>query len=191
MLLIWDEIVGKMQVIGNHDLKIQNIVERWPGSTHDSFIFDNSSIKNRMEREEFYPGVLLGDAGYKLETYLLTPFRNPQTDQERLFNRSHIKTRNSVEQLFGVWKRRFPCLAFGLRTEIQTTMSVKVACSVIYNICINNRDELPENLDPEINLVIQRANEANEDIRGLQSNNRRAIAYRNRVANTLFQENIN
>lgn len=48
-----------IQVIGNYDLKIQNIVARWPGCTHDSYIFDNSNIKNRLEAGEFHPGVLL------------------------------------------------------------------------------------------------------------------------------------
>lgn len=180
-----------IQVIGNYDLKIQNIVARWPGCTHDSYIFDNSNIKNRLEAEEFHPGVLLGDAGYKLETYLLTPFRNPQTDEERFFNQAHIRTRNSVERLFGVWKSRFPCLSFGLRTEINTTMSVIVACAVMNNICINNKDEIPNDHNPEIDLAIQRAFDENVELRNVQSTNRRAVAYRNRFANHLFRENVN
>lgn len=180
-----------IQVIGNHDLKIQNIVARWPGSTHDAFIFDSSNIKSRVERGEFYPGVLLGDGGYKLETFMLTPYRNPETNEERHFNRCHIRTRNTVERLFGVWKNRFPCLAFGLRTEINTTMTVIVACAVMHNICINNHDAIPDDHNPELDQAIQQTIEANEQARNIRNNNRRAIAYRNRVADLLSARNAN
>jgi len=36
-----------------------------------------------------------------------------------------------VERLFGVWKRRFPVLAIGIRTQIQTTMATIVATAVM------------------------------------------------------------
>lgn len=48
------------QVIGDADLKIRDIVARWPGSTHDQTIFANSRIKVRFEDNEFENLVLLG-----------------------------------------------------------------------------------------------------------------------------------
>lgn len=53
---------------------------------------------------------LLGDRGYALNKYLLAPLVGSQTPAKRLYNESHIRTRNVVERAFGVWKRRFPCM---------------------------------------------------------------------------------
>lgn len=42
------------------ELMINNIVARWPGSTHDATVFINSRIRNRFEVGEFQNGVLRG-----------------------------------------------------------------------------------------------------------------------------------
>lgn len=175
------------QVIGSHDLKIQNVVARWPGSSHDSYIFNNSLIKTKMERGEHYPGVLLGDGGYKLETYLLTPFRNPETIQQQDYNRIHIRARNCIERLFGVWKRRFPCLVFGLRTKVETSLTVIVACAVLHNICVSNRDAVPHN-DPALLSIIEEDFDELPERNREPSTNRRAVAFRNRMAERISQQ---
>ena len=66
-----------VQSVANADLKFQDIVARWPGSSHDSYIFNKSKLKQRLENGEFGASVILGDGGYGLEVYLMTPFRNP------------------------------------------------------------------------------------------------------------------
>lgn len=73
-----------VQSVANAGLTFQNIVARWPGSTHDSHIFNESRLKRRLEQGEFEDGVLLGDGGYKLYPYLMTPYRNPATEDEML-----------------------------------------------------------------------------------------------------------
>lgn len=50
-----------VQLIGDSNLKIQDIVARWPGSQHDNTIFDHSYIKARFEEGEFRNSVLLGN----------------------------------------------------------------------------------------------------------------------------------
>lgn len=52
-------------------------------------------------------GWLLGDSGYPLRPWLMTPILTPLSKQEEMFNRSHVKTRNCVERAFGVLKSRF------------------------------------------------------------------------------------
>lgn len=52
-----------------------------------------------------------------------------------------------VERLFGVWKRRFPVLAIGMRTKLSTTMATIVATAVLYNILLQQKDDLPQELD--------------------------------------------
>lgn len=62
-------------------MKFLDIVPEWPGSQHDSRIFQNSRIHMRyVEREQ--NGILLGDAGYPSLPFLITPLANPMTDAE-------------------------------------------------------------------------------------------------------------
>lgn len=41
-----------VQTICDANLKIMDIVARWPGSSHDSTIFNNSAIRGKFERSE-------------------------------------------------------------------------------------------------------------------------------------------
>jgi len=66
------------QCICNPWLKIMDIVARWPGSSHDQIIFDNSNIKHKFETGVI-KGYLLGDGGYEVKPYLMTPLLNPTT----------------------------------------------------------------------------------------------------------------
>jgi nuclease HARBI1 len=132
-----------VQSVSSADLKFQDIVANWPGSCHDSHIFNQSRLKQRLESGEFQHGTILGDGGYKLESYLMTPFRNPATGDEMRYNRVQILVRNTVEQKYGVWKRRFPCLVFGLRCKLETSLVVIVACAVLHNICVHQGDLMP------------------------------------------------
>ncbi|XP_034550678.1 putative nuclease HARBI1 [Notolabrus celidotus] len=64
-----------VQVICDPNMVFENIVARWPGSTHDSFIL--SSVGRRLQAGTVPDGWLLGDSGYPLRRWLLTPFQNP------------------------------------------------------------------------------------------------------------------
>ncbi|XP_066590854.1 putative nuclease HARBI1 [Prorops nasuta] len=105
------------------------------GSVHDSTIFDNSSIKTRMENKEFGSGLILGDSSYPCLPYLLTPLQNPTTPAEVLYNESQIRTRSMVERCFGVLVKQFSVLSRGSRFWTpQKTMPLIVACAVLHNI---------------------------------------------------------
>lgn len=78
-----------------------------------------------------------------MRSYLLTPLPNPITQPQRLYNESHIRTRNSVERTIGIWKRRFPCLAYGLRCKIESVMTIIVATAVLHNIARTMHDGDP------------------------------------------------
>lgn len=52
-----------VQLTCGPDMKIYNIVARWPGSTHDNRIFDNSSLNHRLSTNQLQ-GIILGDGGY-------------------------------------------------------------------------------------------------------------------------------
>ncbi|XP_018397723.1 PREDICTED: putative nuclease HARBI1 [Cyphomyrmex costatus] len=123
-------------VVSGPRRKILDIVVRHPGSAHDSLIFDRSGVRCRFELD-ILNGILLGDSGYPCRKYLITPVLRPNNDAEIRYN-AHRKTRVTVEQLFGKWKRRFPYLYYGLRTKLSTLVAIICATAVLYNICIQH-----------------------------------------------------
>lgn len=132
-----------VQVVCDSDLKFCNIDTRWPGSTHDSTVFNASLLRAQLENGEFENGYLLGDSAYACKSYMMTPLLNPITQSETNYNEAHIKTRNTVERAIGLWKRRFPCIALKLRTKIPRTLAIIVATAVLHNICIISGDDMP------------------------------------------------
>ena len=128
-----------VQAVCGPNLDILNIVARWPGSVHDARIFDNSRICAQFERGDIQD-MLLGDNGYPCRQYLMTPVINPQTRPQRRYNVAQIRIRNTVERMFGVWKRLFPCLSTTLRTKLQTSLTIIVATALLYNFIRRRND---------------------------------------------------
>jgi len=58
------------------------LVPHWPGSTHDSRIFQNSTICSNFG-SGLVDGFLFGDAGYPYLSILLTPLQNPNHLQKQ------------------------------------------------------------------------------------------------------------
>ena len=56
-----------------------------------------------------------------------------------------------VENLFGVWKRRFPCLTKTLRCDLETSCVIIVATAILHNIAVEQgeREFLPGE-EPEV-----------------------------------------
>lgn len=78
-----------MQAVCDATLCFSNVVARWYGSAHDSRIFENSTLYDDMD-EGRSPGLLVGDGGYPLLPFLLTPFEPPRTPAEqRLFSKKN------------------------------------------------------------------------------------------------------
>ena len=126
----------------------------WEGSAHDGKVFNDACSKDLPT----FPGkYYLGDAGYALSRLVLTPYRGvryhlkewalhderPQTAKE-LFNLRHSSLRNAVERIFGVVKKRFPCLdhmsAYPYSTQIKLIM-----CAVMLHNFIR-RNQLYEDV---------------------------------------------
>lgn len=150
-----------VQAVCDAELKINNIVCRWPGSAHDSNIFRNCNLRAKFENGDYADSVLVGDSGYGIKTYLITPLGNPHTPAEHLFNESQIRTRNSIERCFGVWKRRFPILALGIRLRVEKVESIVVASAVLHNIACIMRDAEPQ-VNDEIEAAINFVDNVND-----------------------------
>jgi hypothetical protein len=104
----------------NLDMTFSYILAGWEGSAHDGKVYNDALGKGLPLLEgKFY----LGDAGYGLSHFCLTPYRGvryhlkewarrdlrPQ-NKEELYNLRHSSLRNVIERIFGVLKKRFPIL---------------------------------------------------------------------------------
>ena len=74
-----------IQTICDHKLKFIDIVANWPGSTHDSSIWRQSGINQKITSGEIpiVNGWFLADSGYPLTHILLTPLQSPNILQAR------------------------------------------------------------------------------------------------------------
>lgn len=110
-----------------------------PGSTHDSFVWANSAICQVAEEGGFGDSWLLGDSGYPLRPYLITPVQHPATIAEERFNQAHGRTRSTVERAIGLWKQRFRCISKssgGLKLNPSKSCYVIVVTAILHNIAV-------------------------------------------------------
>ena len=129
-----------VQAVCDSDAFITNIVAHWPGSTHDSRIFDNSNIADKL-RDGVLDSILLGDSGYACQAYLLTPILKLKNAGEVCYNTAHRHTRCVIERCFGLLKGCFPCLHLGLCTALLNTLIIIVATAVLHNFTLIHREQ--------------------------------------------------
>jgi len=142
-----------VQTICDANLKIQDIVARWTGSSHDSTIFNNSEIRRKLEIGEIRDCILVADGSYVQRNYVMTLVGCPNTvidpasgiyeEAVAKYNESLIRTRNNVERSYRVWKRRFPILATGINAKITSSQSIIVATAVLHSIACNFGESMP------------------------------------------------
>ena len=82
-----------VQAICQPDGRFSDVLARFPGSVHDFRMWKLSQVGIHIENSFSTWEHILGDSGYMLRPYLLTPY----------------------QQTFGRWKRRFHCLLGEIR----------------------------------------------------------------------------
>ncbi|XP_053969208.1 putative nuclease HARBI1 [Anastrepha ludens] len=130
-------------IICDNKMRIRYVNAQYPGSNHDAHIWNVSSARNFFENK-YLNGErntwLLGDAGYALEPWLMTPFRSPTTGSaEGNYNKIHAKARNTIERTIGVFKNRFRCLlgARELYYEPMKVCQIVNVAAALHNICMH------------------------------------------------------
>ncbi|XP_063216851.1 putative nuclease HARBI1 [Bacillus rossius redtenbacheri] len=131
-----------VQLICNADLTILNVNARYGGATHDAFIWANSRAMvemREMHTRNGHTSWLLGDSGYPLQQWLLTPVVGaaPGTP-EYLYTSRHVATRSCIERCNGVLKSRFRCLRKDRVLHYKPTKAASIinACAVLHNLAI-------------------------------------------------------
>ncbi|XP_053382894.1 putative nuclease HARBI1 [Mercenaria mercenaria] len=127
-----------VQAVVDQKMRFTDIVTKWPGSQHDASIFDSCGLKQYLENGQISGH--LGDSGYPLRKYLITPKLNPVTEAEMRYSRAHFNGRIIVERTFGVLKSRFRCLhktGGCLQFTPGKCANVISACMRLHNMCID------------------------------------------------------
>ena len=112
---------------------------KYPGNAHDSRVYNESRLKAKLEEtyDENAPRHLIGDKGYQLQKTMLIPVREDQviTQAQKDFIRMFIKLRIKVEHAFGILKKFFPALLYGLRKDkVLNSQATVFAAVVLYNM---------------------------------------------------------
>jgi hypothetical protein len=124
-----------------------NVVVRWPGSSHDAFVWNNSETAMLLDENDYGDSWLLGDSAYPLKIYLLTPVLNPTTQGQIRYNIAHKRTRCTIERTFGLWKMRFRCLHKSggyLMYSPQKCVNIISSTVVLHNICVRRSIPIPD-----------------------------------------------
>jgi hypothetical protein len=168
-----------VQAVCDYECVFLDVLAAWPGSVHDSRIFRNSSLFHRLATGALN-GILLGDNGYAIFPFLLTPFLRPNNDIQGLFNTTHKKTRNVIERAFGQLKKRFHCLGSNLRVRLDRSCPVIMACFILHNFAkrLHDPDFEIDNNDVDHDLDYPFADDhADGYYRNLGNNKRLEIAH--------------
>ncbi|XP_072369007.1 putative nuclease HARBI1 [Scyliorhinus torazame] len=130
-----------VQITCDHHQKITNVNACFPGGMHDFYILKQSEIPLIFEGERKFTGWLLGDLGYVLQPWLMTPLRNPCTVAENRYNVVHAQTRVVIKQTLGLLKKRFRCLdrsGGALRYAPEKVSKIVTVCCILHNIAMDS-----------------------------------------------------
>ncbi|RVE47351.1 hypothetical protein evm_007950 [Chilo suppressalis] len=111
-----------VMIICDADLNILSVDASFGGATHDSFVWQQHSIRSHLialndAGENVY---LLGDSGYAQRVYMMTPIVGAaEGSPEEYYTKLHCSARNVVERTIGILKNRWRCLC---TTRLQETL---------------------------------------------------------------------
>ncbi|KAK7261444.1 hypothetical protein RIF29_27756 [Crotalaria pallida] len=147
-----------MQAIVDPAMKFMDVCAGWPGSMHESLIFEHSKFKElcdmgdrlRGKKLRLSKGVeireyILGSSGYPMLPYLIVPYEGNDellTDAEAKFNKVHFATRavamRALWKLKETWK-----IINGIVQEPDRHRlpSIILVCCILHNIVIDMEDK--------------------------------------------------
>ncbi|KAM7300848.1 hypothetical protein ISCGN_016433 [Ixodes scapularis] len=159
-----------VQAVCDANNVVTQLTVKWPGSTHDSFMWRNCDVYEKCAGTA-HDGWLLGDAGYSVQPWLMTPIRAPKDGPEEEYNKALTKTRQVTERTFGLLKSRFRCLDKSggvLQYKPQICCRITVACVVLHNYWMRHHVSFNEPLVDLSEDEEEEEEEEEEDDDGVQ-----------------------
>ena len=151
-----------LQAAVDHVPLFTDVYVGWPGSVNDGRVWRNSPLKRKFE--EFYNNPqafpefsltnhhLLGDAAYKIDKYMLPPFKNTfiLRHSHRRYNKRQSGTRMAVERAFGQAKGKWQTLKWLNYRTMQLNCKVITACCILHNYVKLGGAPLDDNDLPDV-----------------------------------------
>ncbi|CAL1683867.1 unnamed protein product [Lasius platythorax] len=162
-----------VMIVSDYYCKILAVVANHGGRTHDARVWSSSRLWRHMfnQYEDGRRNVwLLGDSGYPLLPFLMTPKLNQLPGSpSAAYTESHVRARCSVERTIGILKGRWRCL----RKERALHYSPEFAALIVNATCVLHNIAKQYNVaDVEIYLDDEDINEENIGIDNVPQNMR-------------------
>jgi hypothetical protein len=184
-----------------HSINVQIIVDAFGyilsidgthgGSSHDASIYSLSAERQNLLQQYEQGEIntwLIADAGYPLEPFCITPFRNPRPgSDEARFNELHSKARIIVEATIGIWKNRYRVLLEERKLGYQPEKLTQIinATAALHNLCKKHQVPFNDIRDDNVALIdiVDHEDQVQRNFRAIGQNNRQ------KIMRTLFQRN--
>jgi DDE superfamily endonuclease len=143
-----------MQGVVDADARFRSVQVNLPGRTHDAKAWSVSDAKKVIEqnfsRSEYVVEVegrrikpyVLGDSAYPGSEHLLKPYLQSSANgtDKRRFNLRHCRSRQIVEQAFGILKCMWRLLLRTQEVHKQEILQLLVlTCCTLHNMCVEDR----------------------------------------------------
>nr|GMC87602.1 putative nuclease HARBI1 [Ipomoea batatas] len=146
-----------LQVVADHKKIFWDVCVKSPGGFDDATHFRDSLLYNRLisgdivwdkvinVRGQHVRPYIVGDWGFPLLSFLLTPFSWNRTGSpaQNAFDEALMKGRKMVEEAIGLLKGRWKILQ-NLNVGLTHAPQTIVACCVLHNLCQIAREPEPE-----------------------------------------------
>lgn len=93
-----------------------------------------------------FDGLLVGDETYTCQSFLMTPYPDPETKPQHDFNMALNQTRLKIDTTLAILKARFNCLR-DLRVSPERASQIVGACVVLHNIATIRKERVPNEYD--------------------------------------------
>ena len=131
-----------VQVICDENMVFTDILAGWPGSVHDSRVLCNSAVYKTAANKFRGNTHLLGDGGYPLQTWLMTPYRDNGhlIADETFFYYVLSSNRQTVERAIRLLQGRWRKLQHIDYLNLKLIVLIIIAACVLHNVCLLHDD---------------------------------------------------